>query len=378
MFSPFVKFVRSIYQTEEFIPLHEPKFQGNEKKYVNDAIDSTFVSSVGEYVNRFEREFASKVGAKYAVATVNGTSALHLALLNSGVGMGDEVITQPLTFVATCNAISYCGAVPTFVDVDKETLGMSPESLKKFIKANCVGENGELVNKHTGRVIRSVLPMHTFGHPCRIKEIAEICDDYNLHLIEDCAESLGSSYEDTHTGNFGYVAAFSFNGNKVMTTGGGGMLVTFDEETAINLKHMSTTGKVPHKWEFNHDRLAFNYRMPNLNAALGCAQLENLDNFLISKRKLADRYKEFCDVSDIQFLSEPDSCKSNYWLNTVILKSEDEQQEFLKYTNENGVMTRPVWKLMYKLPMFSKAYRSDCSVAEELEKTVVNVPSSVI
>ncbi|MCM8526612.1 MAG: LegC family aminotransferase [Lentisphaeraceae bacterium] len=369
----FIKFVREIYQTEDFIPLHEPRFIGNEKQYVNDAIDSTFVSSVGEYVNRFEKEFAEYVGSKFAVATVNGTAALHVSLLVGGVQPEDEVITQPLTFIATCNAISYCVAKPVFVDVDLDTLGLSPDSFRKFLEENSIQKSGNCINKITGKRISACVPMHTLGHPCRIDEIKKICDEFNIALIEDAAEALGSYYQNNHLGNRGKLSAFSFNGNKIITTGGGGMITTNYEELAKKCKHITTTAKIPHSWEFNHDQIAYNYRMPNLNAALGCAQLENLDDFIDKKRSLADKYHHHFD----NLLKEPKGSKSNYWLNAVVTNSEKEQQIFLKETNSAGVMTRPLWTLMNELPMFKNCQISELPNSKKLASTVVNIPSSV-
>ena len=370
----FINFVREIYQTEEFIPLHEPLFIGNEKKYLNDAIDSTFVSSVGEYVNRFEREFAAYVGTKFAVATVNGTAALHIALKVAGVSIDTEVITQALTFVATCNAITYCSASPVFVDVDLDTLGLSPVSLRKFLEENTSQSNGQCVNKTSGKFISACVPMHTFGHPCRIDEIKEICSQYNISLVEDAAEALGSSYKNINLGSYGDLSAFSFNGNKIMTTGGGGMITTDDEELAKKCKYLTTTAKVPHKWEFHHDEIGYNYRMPNLNAALGCAQLENLEQFLKSKRALANKYQS----SFSNALKEPPNSKSNYWLNAIALKDKKEQKSFLEDTNSSGIMTRPIWRLMNELPMFSSCQKSDLTNSEQLSSIIVNIPSSVL
>lgn len=369
----FIKFVREIYQTEDFIPLHEPRFIGNEKKYVNDAIDSTFVSSVGGYVNRFEKEFAEYVGSKFAVATVNGTAALHVSLLVGGVQPEDEVITQPLTFIATCNAISYCGAIPIFVDVDLDTLGMSPDSLRKFLMENAVMKSGNCINKNTGKRISACVPMHTLGHPCRIDEIKDLCDQFNIALIEDAAEALGSYYQNMHLGNWGKLSAFSFNGNKVITTGGGGMITTNDEELAKKCKHITTTAKIPHSWEFNHDQIAYNYRMPNLNAALGCAQLEKLDDFIESKRSLAAKYLQQFE----SIFKEPPNSNSNYWLNAVSMNSEKEQKVFLEQTNSSGVMTRPLWALMNELPMFKNCQKSELPNSKKLASTIVNIPSSV-
>ena len=369
----FIDFVRSIYKTEEFIPLHEPRFLGNEKKYVNDAIDSTFVSSVGEYVNRFEKEFAEYVGSKYAVATVNGTAALHAALLVAGVKQSHEVITQPLTFVATCNAISYCGAQSIFVDVDEDTLGLSPVSLRIFLESETKQEDGQCINKKSGNVISACVPMHTFGHPCRIDEIKNVCDEFNIRLVEDAAEALGSRFKDKNLGTFGSLSAFSFNGNKIMTCGGGGIIVTDDEELANRCKIITTTAKTPHKWDFYHNETAFNYRMPNLNAALACAQLEMMPEFLLKKRALADRYLHEFE----QLIKEPENSKSNYWLNALSLNTKIERDEFLGQTNEVGVMTRPIWKLMTELPMYKDSQHTDLPISKHLESTIVNIPSSV-
>lgn len=369
----FIDLVRSIFKTDDFIPLHEPRFHGNEKKYVLDTIDSTFVSSVGEYVNRFEKDFAQYTGAKYAIATVNGTAALHIALKVAEVEEGTEVITQPLTFVATCNAISYCGASPIFVDVDEDTLGLSPNSLREFLREHTIQEMNRCINKVTRSVIAACMPMHTFGHPARIDEIADICNEYNIALIEDAAEALGSSYKNKHLGNWGKLSAFSFNGNKIITTGGGGMIITDDEELALKCKHLTTTAKVPHKWEFYHDEIGYNYRMPNLNAALGCAQLEQLDQFLDNKRYLAKKYSK--DLKG--FFVEPENSKSNYWLNAIKLENKKAQIEFLEKTNEVGIMTRPIWRLMNKLPAFNASQKSELSISKKLSETVVNIPSSV-
>ena len=294
-----VDFIKETFNTKEFIALHEPRFIGNEKKYLNDCIDSTFVSSVGKYVDRFEKEFASFVGAKYAIATVNGTAALHISLLLANVKKDDEVITQPLTFIATCNAISYIGAKPVFVDVDLDTMGLSPESLKDFLEANCEIINNQCINKTTNKIIKACVPMHTFGHPCKIEEIKEICDIWNITLVEDAAESLGSFYKDKHTGTFGKVSAFSFNGNKIITSGGGGVIVTDDEQIAKRAKHITTTAKIPHPYEYVHDEIAYNYRLPNINAALLVAQMENLEKFLESKRELASTYEKFFKTSNM-------------------------------------------------------------------------------
>ncbi len=374
-----VNFIQKLYNTKEFIPLHEPRFIGNEKKYLNDCIDSTFVSSVGKYVDMFEEQFAKKVGSKYAIATVNGTSALHIALLLSDVTCDDEVITQSLTFVATCNAIDYIGAKSVFVDVDLDTMGLSPKSLKEFLEQNCEIIDNQCINKTTKKIIKACVPMHTFGHSCKIQEIKDICDTWYISLVEDSAESLGTTYKGKHTGTFGKLGAFSFNGNKIITSGGGGVIVTDDENLAKRAKYLTTTAKVPHKWEYVHDEIAYNYRMPNLNASLLVAQLEQLDGFVKSKRDLASKYTEFFkDDENIDFVQEPKDSKSNYWLQAVIVKDVAKRDEFLDYTNKNGIMTRPIWKLMNELDMFKDCQCGDLTNAKYLEQRVVNITSSVV
>jgi perosamine synthetase len=378
MFENLINFIQETHKTKDFIPLHEPKFVGNEKRYLNECIDSTFVSSVGKFVDEFEEKIANYTGAKYAIATSNGTSALHISLILANVGQSDEVITQPLTFVATCNAISYCGANPVFVDVDKDTMGLSPSALKDFLENNASIINQQCVNNKTGKVIKACVPMHTFGHPCRIDEIKDICDKYHIFLIEDAAESLGSMYKNKHTGTYGQIGTMSFNGNKIITAGSGGCIITDDEELAKKAKHLTTTAKVPHKWDFYHDMVGYNYRMPNLNAALLVAQLENLDSFINSKCKLAEIYKDFFNNVDYIFFKEPAGGKSNYWLNSIILKNKQQRDEFLNATNSQNVMTRPIWILMNKLPMFEHAQCGDLKNSEWLEERVVNIPSSAI
>jgi len=379
MYSNFVNFVKKIFKTTDFIPLHEPRFIGNEKKYLNECIDSTFVSSVGKFVDLFEDNIAKYTGAKYAIACVNGTAALHIALVLSNVTQNDEVITQPLTFVATVNAISYTRAKPVFIDVDKDTLGLSPEKLETFLAENTyLDDFGFCHNKKTDKIIKACIPMHTFGHPARIDEIKFICDRYHITLIEDAAESLGSFYKNQHTGTFGKFGTLSFNGNKTITTGGGGMLLTNDTDLAKKAKHLTTQAKVPHKWEYIHDYIGYNYRLPNINAALGVAQLEQLPNFIKKKRQLATSYKNFFKDTDIQLIPEPQNSKSNYWLNFILLKNKEERNNFLKFTNENGVMTRPVWKLINRLDMFKDCQVENIENAEWLADRVVNVPSSVI
>jgi perosamine synthetase len=374
-----VRFIQNLYKTKEFLPLHEPRFIGNEKKYVNETINSTFVSSVGKFVDQFESMVAAFAGTKYAVATSNGTAALHIGLKLVGVDESSEVITQPLTFIATANAISYCGAKPIFVDVDRDTLGLSPQKLEEFLQEHTyVNDKNQCINKTTKKQIKACVPMHTFGHPCKIDEIVAICDAYNIAVVEDAAESLGSYYKDKHTGSFGKIGTFSFNGNKIITTGGGGMLVTDDEALAKEAKHLTTTAKVPHPYEYVHDEIGYNYRLTNLNAALGVAQMENLELFISKQRELAQKYKEFFHKSDIKYIEEPENALSNYWLNAVILRNREQRDAFLKYTNDRGVMTRPIWRLMNKLEMFQDAQCSDLSNALWLEDRVVNISSSVV
>jgi perosamine synthetase len=378
MFDDFIRFVQETYGTKELIPLHSPRFNGNEKEYLNECIDSTFVSSVGKFVDEFENKIASYIGVKYAIATSNGTSALHISLLISGVESGHEVITQPLTFVATCNAISYCNTAPIFIDVDKDTMGMSPVALEAFLKENAIIKDQQCVNKSTGNIIKACIPMHTFGHPCRIEEIQKICKEWHITLVEDAAESLGSFYNNQHTGTFGELGVISFNGNKIITSGGGGCILTNNEELAKKAKHITTTAKEPHKWEYTHDLVGYNYRMPNLNAALIVAQLEQLEGFLRNKRFLAKSYEDFFNGGNIQFVSEPENSKSNYWLNSIILKDKIQRNLFLDETNSQSVMTRPIWTLMNKLPMFKEAQCGDLTNSEWLEERVVNIPSSVV
>ena len=374
----FIRFVKELYNKEEVF-LHEPVFSGREKEYLADCIDSTFVSSVGAYVDRLEVEIARYTGSKYAVATVNGTAALHVSLLIVGVKCEDEVITQPVTFVATCNAIKYCGAEPVFVDVDKNTLGMNPESLLAFLKKYTTIKNGALYNRTTGRRIKACLPVHTFGHPCRIDEIVDICSNYGIVVVEDAAEALGSSFKNKHAGTFGRLGVLSFNGNKIITTGGGGAILTDDEFLAQRARHLTKTAKVPHPYEYFHDEVGFNYRMPNINAALGLAQLEQLDRFLKSKRGLAKKYEEFFSTKKgIEFAKEPPMAHSNYWLNAIFLENEMEKKVFLETTNKNKVYTRPVWTLMYKLPMYESCFRVETPESEEIERRVVNLPSGVL
>lgn len=378
MYSQVTDFVHQLFGTEETVPLHAPLFIGNEKKYLNECIDTTFVSSVGKFVDRFEEEMAAYTGAKKAVVCVSGTNALHMAMMLVGVERDDEVLTQALTFIATCNAISYIGAHPVFIDVDMETLGLSPKAVKAWLEKNAELKNGVCYNKKTGRRVKACIPMHTFGHPVKIDELVQICNEWHLELVEDAAESIGSLYKGQHTGTFGKVGAISFNGNKTITTGGGGMLLFQDEELGKLAKHLTTQAKVPHRWAFVHDHIGYNYRMPNINAALGCAQLENLDRYVENKRETAQIYADFFkNIPDITFFTEPDNCRSNYWLNVVMLKDKAAQQEFLEYTNDHGVMTRPVWELMNRMEMF-KQCETDClKNTEWLADRIVNIPSSV-
>jgi perosamine synthetase len=370
-----------------FRPLHEPCFVGNEWTYLKECLDSTFVSSVGKFVDRFEILLAEYTGAKRAVAVVNGTAALHISLLLAGVRAGDEVITQPLTFVATCNAVSYLGATPIFVDIDRDTLGLSPAALKQWLNQNVVLKTlsgyskPQPCNKNTGCRISATVPMHTFGHPCRVDEIVDVCGEYNIPVVEDAAESLGSFYKGVHTGNFGKLGTLSFNGNKTITTGGGGAIITNDEDLADQAKYVTTTAKRPHKWEYVHDRIGYNYRLPNLNAALGCAQMEQLPAFISRKRELAKKYEQvFSDIQGVSFLNEPVNSKSNYWLNTIILDKQcsNLRDEMLESTNKAGFMTRPAWTLMHKLPMFQNCPKADLGAAEDLEARIINIPSGIV
>lgn len=399
-----IDFIKSVYGNKEFTPLAVPVFAGNEKEYLNECIDTTFVSSVGKFVDRFEEDMAKYTGAKKAVVCVSGTNALHMSLMLAGVERDDEVLTQALTFIATCNALSYIGAHPVFLDVDKTTMGLSPDAMKEWLQANAEIRDNKTAtkidiqshteyptlqyplepdtkacyNKTTGRRIKACVPMHTFGHPVRIEEIANLCKEWHIELVEDAAESIGSLYKGQHTGTFGRIGAISFNGNKTITTGGGGMLLFNDEELGKYAKHITTQAKVPHRWEFRHDHIGYNYRMPNINAALGCAQLENLDKYVASKRKVAAEYIEyFKNVDGIDFFAEPENTFSNYWLSAVVLKDKESQLAFLQETNDNGVMTRPIWELMNRLPMFENCQNDGLKNTIYFADRVVNIPSSV-
>lgn len=402
-YSKTINFIKELYGNQEFTPLAVPAFAGNEKKYLEECIDSTFVSSVGKFVDRFEEEMARYTGAKKAVVCVSGTNALHMSLMLSGVKRDDEVLTQALTFIATCNALSYIGAYPVFIDVDRSTMGLSQDALRNWLHANAeireIKSNYEgperdfafvpssqdpyapakaCFNKNTGRRVKACVPMHTFGHPVRIEEIKALCDEWHIELVEDAAESIGSFYKSKHTGTFGKVGAISFNGNKTITTGGGGMMLFNDEEMGAFAKHITTQAKLPHRWEFRHDHIGYNYRLPNINAALGCAQLENLDKYVASKRKVAAEYADFFKtIPDIEFFVDSPDTFSNYWLNAVILKDKDAQLRFLEETNGNGVMTRPIWELMNRLPMFENCENDGLNNTIGFADRVVNIPSSV-
>ncbi|WP_026945880.1 LegC family aminotransferase [Algoriphagus marincola] len=376
-FQETIKFIQDKFKSKDFIPLHAPVFIGNERKYVMDTLDSTFVSSVGAYVDLAEKIMAEISQTKKAVAVVNGTSGLQIALQLAGVKTGDEVITQALTFVATANAIKYNGAEPIFLDVDYETMGLSPKAVSEFLEEYGEKRESGTYNKRTGKRIAACLPMHTFGFPVHIDELLEVCNAWNIPLVEDAAESLGSYYKGKHTGGLGKLGVFSFNGNKIVTSGGGGMIVTNDVDLGIVGKHLTTTAKVPHAYEFYHDQLGYNFRMPNINAALICAQLEQLDRFLINKRKLADGYAEFFKTQGLTFRQELENTKANYWLMCLELENLEERDAFLKVTNEANTMTRPIWQLMYRLPMYQDCFRDGQKNAEYLEERIVNIPSSV-
>jgi aminotransferase in exopolysaccharide biosynthesis len=377
MYRSLVNFIQDWYQTNAFIPLHEPHFYELDRKYVLDAIDSTFVSSVGEYVDRFEQMLAHYLGAKYAVATVNGTAALQVALKLAGVQKADEVITQPLTFVATANAIAHNNARPLFVDVNKETLGLCPEALEKFLDKTAEKKGRATLNKMTGKKIGAILPMHTFGHPCKMQQIMELAHHWNIPVVEDAAEALGSRISTQHCGTFGQLGVFSFNGNKTITCGGGGAIITNDKALAQRAKHLTTTAKVSHPWEFVHDEIGYNFRLPNLNAALACAQFEQLEGILEDKRRLANAYALFfSETGGGNFFTEPEGCTSNYWLNTVILSDQTQRDDFLKRTNESGIMTRPAWQLMPGLQMYQQCQKDELKNAKWLAKRIVNLPSS--
>ena len=371
----FSAFIRETLQTNDFIPLHEPVFKGNEMKYLKETIDSTFVSSVGKFVNTFEEKLSDFVQVKKGVATVNGTSALHLSLHALGIDKDCEVITQALSFVATANAIAYTGATPVFVDVDLNTRGLSPQSLSGFLNEFAEIRDDGTFNKKTGKRIAACVPMHTFGFMTKIDEIVAVGKKWNIPIIEDAAEALGSTYKNQPAGSFGELSAFSFNGNKIITAGGGGVICTNNVQLADKIKHLSTTAKQPHAWEFYHDQMGFNYRMPNLNAALVLAQLENFNHLLASKKKLYNTYRTFFSSSDV-LLSPPIESTWNHWLICLQLSNKEERDAFLEQTNSDGVMTRPIWQLLYRLPMFENCFRDDQKNAKFLEERIINIPSS--
>ncbi len=389
-YQPIINFIKSLYPEKPVIALHEPSFLGNEKEYVLECIDSTFVSSVGPFVGRFEVAVAKLVSQHRsprfhgddnsedvkAVACVNGTAALHLALVVAGVKPDDEVITQPLSFIATVNPIIYIGARPVFIDVDEDTLGLSPAKLKSFLENNASIRDGQCMNTRTGRIVRACIPMHTFGNPCRIDEIVSICDEFGITVIEDAAESIGSYYKGRHTGTFGRMGILSFNGNKTITTGGGGMIITDNRQLAARLKHLSTQAKVDHPWEFVHDAIGYNYRLPNINAALGVAQMENLDRRLQSKRLVAQKYFSFFSSMGIRTITEIPEARSNFWLNGIFLDDKIQRDEFLHLANSQGVRCRPTWNLLPTIPMFREYQRDDLTNAQHISNTLVNIPSS--
>ena len=361
------------------VGLHEPRFHGNEWTYLKECLDSTFVSSVGKFVDRFENDLAAFTGAKRAVAVVNGTAALHVSLLLTGVEAGDEVLMPALTFIATANAVAYCQATPHFVDSEERSLGMDAHALRDYLLATTEMRGGHCINRRTGRVIRAMVPMHTFGHPVDIDALLSVAHDFHLQLIEDAAESLGSTVGGRHTGTFGLMGTLSFNGNKTITTGGGGAILTNDFELAARAKHLTTTAKVPHRWNFMHDEVGYNYRLPNLNAALGCAQLEQLPGFLLEKRRLFDVYQSsFADMPGVRLMAEPAGCHSNYWLQALLLDESlaDQRDAVLAATNDAGLMTRPVWALMHRMQMYSNAPKAPLPVAESIERRLINIPSS--
>ena len=376
-YSEVIGFIKNQFDNKAFIPLHEPRFFGNEKKYVVDTIDSTFVSSVGAYVDKFEIMMSSISATNKSVAVVNGTSALQVALRLAGVSAGDEVITQALTFIATINAIIYNGAAPIFIDVDIDTMGLSPNAVEAFLDEFGELREGVCYNKKTNKKIAACMPMHTFGFPVHLNELLKVCNKWNIPLVEDAAEAIGSEYHSKPIGSFGKLAVFSFNGNKIVTSGGGGAIVTNNVELGAKAKHLTTTAKVPHPYEYVHDEIGYNFRMPNLNAALACAQLEQLYSFINSKRALAQEYSSFFKSKGINFRTELPQTKANYWLMSVELENKNERESFLKETNENGVMTRPIWQLIFKSSLYSGFQKDEQVNALYLEDRIVNIPSSV-
>ncbi|RJR32850.1 MAG: LegC family aminotransferase [Desulfobacteraceae bacterium] len=378
MFDQIIAFIKSLYPDEVPVPLHAPRFKGKEREYLVDCIDSTYVSYVGNYVSQFEDEVCKFTGARHAIAVCSGTAALHIALLAAGVRPGEEVITQPLTFVATANAIAHCGARPVFVDVEQVTLGLDPEILSSFLERESVRKSdGYCYNKHNGRRIGACVPVHTFGHPARIDKIVDACGKHGIPLVEDSAEGLGSFYKGRHVGTFGLLGIFSFNGNKPVTTGGGGMVITNDDLLGQRVRYLTTTAKEPHPWEFIHNEVGYNYRLPNVNAAVGCAQMEWFTQALENKRLTAGLYQDFFERIGVPFVTEPDHARSNYWLNAITLEDHRQRDEFLRYASDNSVQARPVWRLMSHLPMFKECQTTGLHNAEWLEERVINLPSSV-
>jgi perosamine synthetase len=366
-------------ETGRVVGLHEPCFSGKEQVYLKECIDSTWVSYLGKFVEQFEGALAEFTGAKKAVALVNGTAALHIALKLVGVEPGDEVLVPALTFVATANAVAYCGGIPHFVDSEAKTLGMDPEKLASYLSGNAERRDQRCFNKRTGRWVRAIVPMHAFGHPVDLDPLADLCNTWGIEMVEDAAESLGSFYKGKHTGNWGKCSVLSFNGNKIVTTGGGGAVLTNDEALADRIRHLTSTAKIPHRWEYKHDALGYNYRLPNINAALGCAQMEELPTFLERKRVLASRYEAALDkVEGIAFFKEPEFARSNYWLNVLLLDEAraEQRDRLLEAAHDHNVMMRPVWTLMHKLPMYNDCPRMDLTIAEGLERRIVNIPSS--
>ena len=372
----FVEIVKKMYG-KDFVPLHEPTFNEKEVEYVTDCVKTGWVSSVGAYVKKFEEELAKFVGVKRAVAVVNGTAALHIALKVAGVEAEDEVLMPSLTFIATANAVNYCNAIPHFIDVHRDTLGIDPYKLDGYLQQIGEVRNGEFFNKQTNRRIKALVPMHTFGHAVHLNELVELAEKYHLVLVEDAAESLGTYYQGKHTGSFGKINAMSFNGNKIITTGGGGAILTDDEDLADYAKHLTTTAKKTHKWEYVHDEIGYNYRMPNINAALGCAQLEKLEQFLHAKKELTKTYKQLLEnIDGVQLFMQPAFSNSNYWLQTLLLDESTDRNEVLTFLNENGVMSRPIWQPMHELDMFKNCPSMDLTLTETLKEQIVNIPST--
>ena len=376
-YSYFYKFVRDYYNTNDYIPLHAPIFNDKEENFLVEAVKSTYVSSVGKFVNEFENLVSEYTDSPDCIAVVNGTAALHIALLLANVEANDIVITQAFTFIATCNAIRYCNAEPVFIDIDTDTLSISPIALENWLEANAkINSNGVCVTKDGEKTIKACVPVHIFGHPAKIEELTFICKKWNIVLVEDASESLGSFYKNKHTGTFGFIGVLSFNGNKIITTGGGGMIMA-SGSVAKDAKHITTTAKRPHPYEFDHDRIGFNYRMPNINAALGCAQIQKIELFVQQKRNLAELYRDLYKNRSIRFFQEPIHCRSNYWLNTLIFEESNERDEMLRETNAQGIMTRPPWKLMNELPMYKECKHDGLLNSISLQKRIINVPSSV-